>query len=206
MLDVLSEHQYCIIEQSLPNATIVALRTLALARDAQGRLQQAGISKAATTLPKLRSDRIAWLDEHDPDPALTAYFALMQHIQQAVNRGLMMGLAAYETHVALYPAGSSGYVTHLDQFRSAANTAQAGARQLSVVLYLNDDWPSDAGGQLRLYLDEHSSAPTATDRHVDIQPLGGRLVLFLSGRFWHQVLPARQTRISLTGWFKTRAI
>lgn len=164
--------------------------------------QQAG-SEAASN-PNLRADRIAWLEADDPEPALQAYFSLMAEVQQMANRHLMMGLATYETHFALYPAGSNGYATHIDQFRQHATQIPSGVRSLTAIIYLNEDWPEQAGGALRLYLDEHHQPPEQDARHLDILPLGGRLVLFLSARFWHQVLPAIQPRVSVTGWFKTR--
>jgi SM-20-related protein len=61
---------------------------------------------------------------------------------------------------------------------------------------LNQDWQKDDGGELRLYLNG-----TADDTHIDIMPVGGRLILFLSAKFLHEVLPAKRERISLTGWF-----
>ncbi len=204
LVESLSEHQYCLIDQCLPSDTIAALRTLALARDQQGQMHQAGTSKAAITNPNLRADRIAWLEADDPNPALQAYFSLMAEVQQMANRHLMMGLATYETHFALYPAGSNGYATHIDQFRQHATQIPSGVRSLTAIIYLNEDWPEQAGGALRLYLDEHHQPPEQDARHLDILPLGGRLVLFLSARFWHQVLPAIQPRVSVTGWFKTR--
>ncbi|MFT6394425.1 MAG: SM-20-related protein [Methylophilaceae bacterium] len=39
---------------------------------------------------------------------------------------------------------------------------------------------------------------------MDILPKSGRIVLFLSAKFWHEVLPATRERLSLTGWFRTR--
>ena len=40
--------------------------------------------------------------------------------------------------------------------------------------------------------------------YVDIFPRAGQLVLFRSAKFWHEVLPARRERFSLTGWLRTR--
>lgn len=67
---------------------------------------------------------------------------------------------------------------------------------VSLVLYLNDAWLPEQGGELRLYLDER--------RHQDVLPLGGSLVCFLSGQLPHEVLPATRERLSLTGWFRRR--
>jgi SM-20-related protein len=29
-------------------------------------------------------------------------------------------------------------------------------------------------------------------------------VCFMAGDFWHEVLPAKKTRMSITGWFRQR--
>ena len=39
---------------------------------------------------------------------------------------------------------------------------------------------------------------------VLIEPRLGTLVCFLSGDFWHEVMPARKIRASITGWFRQR--
>lgn len=204
LIDDLAEQHYCVIDGFLPASLTQSLRALALEQQQHGLMHQAGTSQAAVSNPSLRGDQISWLEPDDPHPAIREYQAIMAQIQQAVNRALMMGLDSFETHFAIYPANSSGYATHIDQFRQHREQAAPGARTLTSIIYLNDDWPADAGGQLRLYLDTHTQPPSKEARHLDIAPLGGRLVLFLSARFWHEVLPARLPRSSVTGWFKTR--
>jgi SM-20-related protein len=204
IINTLAEQHYCVIDQFLPASLTQSLRTIALDQQQQGQMHQAGTSQSAVSNPKLRGDQIAWLEPNHPHPAIQDYLALLAEVQQAVNRQLMMGLASFETHFAIYPAGSSGYATHIDQFRQHREQAAAGARTLTSIIYLNDDWPEAAGGALRLYLDEHMQTPAPDARHIDISPTAGRLVLFLSARFWHEVLPAGLPRISVTGWFKTR--
>jgi SM-20-related protein len=49
---------------------------------------------------------------------------------------------------------------------------------------------------LRLYLSDH---------HLDVYPSGGKLVLFLSADFDHEVLPATRDRFSIACWFRRRA-
>jgi len=204
IIDTLAEQHYCVIDQCLPASLAQSLRTIALEQQQQGFMHQAGTSQSAISNPKLRGDQIAWLEANDPHPAIQDYLALMAEVQQAANRQLMMGLDSFETHFAIYPAGASGYATHIDQFRQHREQAAPGARMLTSIIYLNDDWPAAAGGALRLYLDEHHQTPAADARHVDILPATGRLVLFLSARFWHEVLPTSLPRVSVTGWFKSR--
>ena len=70
-------------------------------------------------------------------------------------------------------------------------------RTVTVVLYLNEEWQPDEGGELRLYLPD--------GRVHDVMPLGGSLACFMSADFPHEVLPATRERLSLTGWFRRRA-
>ena len=67
---------------------------------------------------------------------------------------------------------------------------------VSVVYYLNADWQPQDGGALRLYLDDGS--------HRDVLPHAGRMVLFLSDRFEHEVLPATRERMSIACWMRRR--
>lgn len=204
IIDTLATQEYCVIDQFLPNTLVSDLRAIALERQQLGQMHQAGTSQSAITNLNLRGDQIAWLETDDPQPAIQHYLALLDTIQQAINRHLMMGLESFETHFAIYPENSAGYATHIDQFRPHRHQLAKGARTLTSIIYLNDAWPEGADGQLRLYLDEHTEKPAADARHLDIAPLGGRLVLFLAARFWHEVLPANLPRISVTGWFKNR--
>lgn len=113
----------------------------------------------------------------------------MDGLRQAINQGLFLGLEDFECHFALYPPGAF-YKRHLDRFRDDDR------RMVSAVLYLNEGWQPEDGGQLRMFLDG--------DREHDVQPRAGTLVVFLSGDVPHEVLPAGRERLSLTGWFRRR--
>jgi SM-20-related protein len=41
-----------------------------------------------------------------------------------------------------------------------------------------------------------------SERFEDVLPIGGRLVVFLSGEIPHEVLPTKKERISITGWLR----
>jgi SM-20-related protein len=200
LLNEIAEHGYTISDDFLPPATVSALNLQARALHASGRMHAAGIGKDTQhqVIKSMRGDSTCWLDENTASDEQAIYLARMQTLQGNLNRAFFLGLAEFETHFAVYPPGAV-YHRHLDQFRGQQE------RQLSAILYLNQDWQPEDGGELRLYLDAaHKTRTPLSPAHIGILPLGGRLLLFLSGRFFHEVLPARRERISLTGWFRTR--
>jgi SM-20-related protein len=173
------------------------VRTLAAEARAQwheGGFRPARVGTGATKAlrPEIRNDHVQWLDPLACTGAQQRYFDLIGELQQAINRNLMMGLHAFEGHFAVYTPGAC-YAKHLDQFIGAHQ------RSVSIILYLNEGWEAADGGALRLYTD-------AADTYVDLLPLHGRIVTFLSGRFFHEVLPASRHRISLTGWYRIRSL
>jgi SM-20-related protein len=139
----------------------------------------------------IRGDQIRWLQQpasSEPQRTLLSHF---EHLRLTLNRTLQLGLFEFESHFARFPAGTF-YARHVDQLRGDSH------RKLSCVLYLNERWKPEDAGELRLYLDGDG-----TDFN-DVLPEEGRLVVFLSERFAHEVLPAKRERLSIAGWFKTR--
>ncbi|MFQ2430629.1 2OG-Fe(II) oxygenase [Aeromonas caviae] len=135
----------------------------------------------------IRRDQIHWLDASLGAP-VADYLARMESLRLAANRSLMLGLFDYEAHFARYRQGDF-YATHRDAFAGRSN------RRLTSVFYLNNDWQPEAGGILRVYDDSEQFL-------MDVSPRGGRLVLFLSEEFPHEVLPASRERYSIAGWFR----
>lgn len=150
--------------------------------------QQAGVGRADqyTTNTAVRQDKIRWLQR---DQAAEApYLALMDQLRLAINYELFMGLFDYECHLAHYPPGAF-YRKHVDAFKGRSN------RILTSVLYLNPDWQAQDGGELVLY----GAQGEVLEK---VLPEAGKLVLFLSERFVHEVLPGQRDRFSITGWFR----
>jgi SM-20-related protein len=141
-------------------------------------------------LSSLRGDSTLWLDDPRCGAASKAFVAELELLRKALNQSLLLGLETVEAHFAVYPAGA-GYARHRDRFRDDD------ARVLSLVCYLNKDWPRQAGGELRLHL------PGGVQ---DISPEIGTSVVFLSADIEHEVLPATQTRYSIAAWFRRREI
>jgi SM-20-related protein len=193
VLDALADKGWVVIPHALPASLVQNLRDTCLSVWQQGLFHEAATGRATgqARRAEIRSDSVLWLDQVAAEPAVQAYNTAMDDIMHAVNRGLYLGLAELESHFAVYPAGAF-YKKHLDRFQDDD------ARTLTTVFYLNEGWPQGAGGQIRLYLDDSCS------EYLDIEPEAGTLVLFLSDRFWHEVLPARQQRLSVTGWYRRR--
>ncbi|MES2501258.1 MAG: 2OG-Fe(II) oxygenase [Pseudomonadota bacterium] len=192
LIQSLATHGYVICDHFLPADTISALRDETNKRYSNSDMNPAKTGLVSKTQSAIRGDHIAWLDEQDENTAIQTYFSQMYSLKDALNQQLFMNIQSLETHLALYPIGGL-YQKHLDQFSHGNN---AKSRQLSSILYLNNNWKAEDGGELRLYLNE--------DMHLDILPTAGKLVLFLSAKFWHEVRPAKRERASLTGWFRSR--
>ena len=165
--------------------------TLALAGECRaGALVAAAVGRGAARSvdAAIRGDRILWL-QPGQSAACDSYLLIMETVRVALNLEFFLGLDTYESHFAHYAPGAA-YQKHVDRFRDDD------LRTISVVIYLNPDWPVEQGGALRLHpLDAPSS---------DVSPLGGRLVVFLSADMPHEVLPATHERLSLAGWFRRR--
>lgn len=135
----------------------------------------------------VRGDEIHWLN--GTHPVTRNYFDWIEDLRKGLNRRLFLGLFDYECHYAWYPEGTF-YKKHIDAFRGS-NT-----RIVSTVLYLNPLWTSGDGGELVIYHADNDQVLETVEPHF------GRLVIFLSEEFPHEVLPVNSSRYSLTGWFR----
>lgn len=191
IMGALTDKGWCVLPDFLPPETVAALRDECLARQETGRFHRAGVGPGqAEVVADIRRDRILWLEQDDPNPAVRAYHDATETLRQAVNRDFFLGLHELESHFAVYPEGGF-YKKHLDRFRDDDR------RTLTAIVYLNDDWTEADGGLLRFWPD-----PSGEGEAIDIVPSGGTLVTFLSELYWHEVLPARRARLALTGWFR----
>lgn len=138
----------------------------------------------------VRRDRIRWL-QTDYEPT-RFYLDWAERLRQRINRELFLGLFDYECHYAHYPKGAF-YKKHLDAFQGNSN------RRLSSILYLNPAWQPTDGGELVIYAADDSKILET------VLPTFGKMVIFLSEEFPHEVLPAKCSRFSLTGWFRVNS-
>lgn len=191
--DRLASGGWIIVPNFLSEELTRSLRTEAQGLFRDGAFRAAGVGKGESwrLVPEIRNDQVLWLSEPF-SVAQTRYLAELECLRLAINRALYLGLWGFEGHYALYTPGSR-YRRHLDQFNFAKQ------RRVTCIVYLNDDWHPEHGGQLRLYLDGEKETPAR-----DVLPSGGTLACFLSDSFYHEVLPATRERLSVTGWFLAR--
>ncbi len=136
---------------------------------------------------KFRGDVIHWLGRENENEHENAFFDLMDRFIAYLNETCYTGINGYEFHYTLYPVGSF-YKRHLDQFRNNDS------RKYSMIMYLNDDWQLQDGGELCIY---HSSSLQ------NIAPENGKSVFFKSSELEHEVLVTNKPRMSITGWLKS---
>lgn len=184
--DAIAQRGFIILDNAFPDDISKGLIDVMVSQETQ--LQRAGIGRGKDYQldNSVRGDKIQWLENSSPQT--TQFLMAMEHLQHALNRRLYLGLKEYEAHFAYYAPGAF-YRKHRDAFRG-----QPG-RKLSSVYYLNPAWPEAAGGELVIYNDIEQEM-------VRVAPECGRLVLFLSEDFPHEVLPATKERRSIAGWFR----
>lgn len=202
--DGLVDRGYIILPQALPGQLLDNLLTRLQALDDED-FKRAGIGRQDDFQidTSIRRDRIRWLQQNDP--AEVGFLTWMDGLRHALNRRLFMGLMDYECHFASYGVGAF-YKKHFDAFKRPVALLQAPvqisplqaqpSRVLSTVLYLNPEWQPGDGGELRIY-DEDDAQLLET-----IAPQYGKLVIFLSEKFPHEVLVAQRERHSIAGWFR----
>jgi SM-20-related protein len=142
-------------------------------------LREAGVGRERTQVTSVRGDRIAWMEPrgeiHDRFEAL----------RLELNHDAWLGLERFDVQAARYHAGAA-YAPHRDAFRGGPS------RRVTAIWYLNEGWVPAHGGLLRLHLDGGAH---------DVEPTLDRLLVFLSEKIEHEVLPAAATRVALTAWY-----
>lgn len=160
---------------------------------ANGNFRRAGVGRGGELAIRedIRRDQVMWLVPGEFTFEQEIYLAWLETLRVALNQRFFLGLFEYEGHFAIYPEGAF-YKPHLDRHLGTSD------RIVTVILYLNPDWQVGDGGELKLW----TTAGESKGDFVLIEPRMGTLVCFLAGDHWHEVLPAKKTRMSITGWFR----
>lgn len=189
-IDQLAEKDYTIIDDFISHDLFRTIMQFFRKMENEDRLQKAGIGTSGEFQIKsaIRGDFIHWLDRgHDKE--LAPFFKLMDELNENLRRHCYLSLTDSEFHIAKYPAGSC-YNRHLDQFQERSN------RQITVLIYLNENWKPGDGGELKIYRDSDER-----EDEILVEPIARRLLLFKSDCVEHEVLTTNVPRYSLTGWF-----
>jgi SM-20-related protein len=189
LLESVSDKGYFSSDRFISQTAVTSL--LAQGRDAEnnGLFKPAGIGKGSAHFlsSDIRSDTILWLtDDRIRNWCPELYERLMQLIKY-LNEDCYAGIKEWEFHLAHYAPGAY-YKRHLDRFKTD------NGRLFTFILYLNEDWKENDGGQLLIY-------PPAGS--LKIMPEAGRMVFFPSSDLPHEVLPSLRHRWSFTGWLKS---
>jgi len=188
LIQGLLDDEYGIVEDFISPALVVRLRNNLLARLAAGKMSQAGVGQHTSFRENnaVRRDQISWIEDDHSDVDEEAYFRLFWDFLGYLNDTCYTGLNAFESHYAHYGLGSF-YKKHRDQFKADSG------RKYSIVVYLNDLWLEEDGGQLVIY---------RKDDQISVSPQGGKVVFFQSDKNEHEVLPSTRPRMSIAGWMK----
>lgn len=186
LVDGIVDHHFALSSVLFDQALVAQLRDRLLFHQEEENLRRAGIGKESDLNKAIRGDQILWLDNESSNGAEQQFLGTISELSQYLNYTCFTGIRSWEFHYALYPVGAF-YKRHLDQFQQSQN------RKFSFILYLNDNWQPEDGGELVLYLPEGEQR---------ILPEGGRCIVFRSDLIEHEVLPARRERMSLTGWLR----
>ena len=171
-------------ELSLIHKDILRVKTESLFKDSK-------IGKTTQDNKKIRSDQIYWLDESNLETqAQKICLEKLERIKDELNKELFLGINNLEAHYAFY-GQNTFYKRHLDSFKLDNN------RIVSFILYLNPNWKPEHKGELKVY-----SSWDLIEPEITIEPIWGRVVLFLSDEVIHEVALTTQPRLSLTAWFR----
>lgn len=191
-VEALGEGRALVFDDALDASTSAAVWRAAVAAVARGEVASAGVGRAAgyRVDTAIRSDLMCWLGDEDIAGPFAPAAALFDAVMAEANAQAWLGLRRWTAQLALYPGAGTRYQRHRDAF------VRHPGRLLTAILYLNPAWTPADGGALAVF---EPSGEGLVERLVE--PLLGRLVVFLSDRVEHEVRPVHAPRLALTAWY-----
>ena len=158
-VDQLSEQDYVVIDDFIPESLYQQIRSHFLEKLAQDTFDKAGIGALGlnTIKKEVRGDFTYWLD-NDKDTELASFYELKDELIFVMKRYCFLSIADSEFHYAFYPPGAH-YEAHVDQFSERNN------RLISFVMYLNEGWQKGDGGELKIFEKDGNEIPFYTFQH-----------------------------------------
>ena len=166
LINGLIEDEFGMLEEFFPRELLLNLRSNAEQYYQLGLMAPAGIGRKFSyeKNAKVRGDLIRWIDNNSDDQYEKAFLESVHDFISYLNQSCYTGINDFEFHYANYKPFNF-YKRHLDQFKSDKG------RKFSLVMYLNEYWQEEDGGNISLY-------PEGNDP-VNIYPVNGRVVFFL---------------------------
>jgi SM-20-related protein len=160
-----------------------------------GGLRPAGLGRGAgyRVDRAVRGDAISWVEPAAIAPELAALWRTFVALREALNRQAYLALDRMEVQIARYPGGGAAYDRHRDAFAGPPDGRPS--RRATAIYYANPAWTPEAGGLLRLH---------GAQGPVDVAPILDRVLVFLSERVEHEVLPTHAPRCAVTAWYRPR--
>jgi len=162
-----------------------------------------------------RTDRIHWLTydalDREKQPGLVTLFKKMISVPFELNKKCSLYLQASASfQISVYPAEKGFYKRHVDGGYEELNNG----RKITAMFFANKTWAKEDRGPVQMYKrcpnpfqlakigagEVTSSHNTDQELEEEIEPHGGRLLLFRSRDMPHEVLPARRKRYVVTLW------
>lgn len=205
-LQTLAEDKFVVIPNFLPPALTQELRADIAKLRAAEKFKMAKIGQDSTNSlnQQIRVAETCFLGSGRyadvPSPAREDLYAIMDRARQDLATSMPQPLdqALTELLYAYYPRGGF-YRRHRDALPGSASVL----REISLLLYLNEEWTEADGGLLRMHMDGGGDelADGVEPNYVDVLPQGGTLVLFESDAIPHEVLDTQKERMAVVGWY-----
>lgn len=205
------EHSFVVIDNVLSREVTAAARHQTMELLQAGKLTDYRNPMDVGRDETARDDKRWFIDPNDLGELATGTLGSLFGRFQSLGAELTAGVslvdegATREVQLAYYGSTGQRYVKHRDAipcdgYSGTQLLRGQAARRVTCTLYFNDEYrnPEVDGGQLRLYVGPEAPAE---EPYIDVWPVGGRMVLFLSGAVDHEVRPSLAPRTAIATWY-----
>lgn len=184
---VLGDTRWAVVDNLLPEDTIRVLRKEAVALRREGFFQTSQSERNGVVYEKnnVEAMQLDGDEQYFIAPRLHEYVVqTARSLPGLLNNGDVDVDGSYAANkLAVCLGDGSSYDKHFD------NGGGADTRKLTALLYLNADWTPEMGGEFRLWADDGTGS--GTEECVDVEPRGGRLLVFFADSLPHAVMPSQ---------------
>jgi SM-20-related protein len=192
---VLSDTKWAVVDNFLSEDTIRTLRKEAVALRKEGCFQTSQSERNGIVYEKnnVEAMQLDGDEQYFIAPRLHEYVVqTARSLPGLLNNGEVDVDGSYAANkLAVCLGGGSSYDKHFD------NGGGGDTRKLTALLYLNADWTPEMGGEFRLWADDGTGS--GTEECVDVEPKGGRLLVFFADSLPHAVMPSQLVDAAVGG-------